>query len=133
MFRAGQSNPAWFRWFFKRYYTSLVLPSKAAAAQRLRIIEAGSELAPVLSSAWHHFGDDDADIRVMARQLRVPVWVAWARHDRVIPLWLCRPTIKAMHQVELSLFDGGHAAFLEQPEAFHAQFKAWLMRKNLLP
>lgn len=126
LFAAGARNPAWFRRSFRFYYERLVLPSSAAKEQRERIIAAAHELSPVLASAWHHFGEPEADIRQLAASLRVPVWCAWARQDRVIPLWLCRPALKKVPDMRLTMFEGGHAAFLEQPEAFAAGFRQFM-------
>lgn len=122
-FRAGERGAGWFDAAFSLYYRKLVLPSPAAAAQRDRIIAAGRELAPLLAAAWSHFGLPEADIRGLALGLDVPVWFAWARHDRIIPLSLCRPAIRRMRRASLTLFDGGHAAFLEQPAHFSNAFE----------
>jgi pimeloyl-ACP methyl ester carboxylesterase len=127
-FRAGSRGARWFPTAFAVYYRRLVLPSPAADWQRERIIAAGYELAPVLTSSWSHFGRPEADIRTLAQALDVPVWFAWARRDRVIPLWMCRPTIRRMRHASLSLFDAGHAAFLEQPAAFIPAFQEFMAR-----
>lgn len=74
--------------------------------------------APVLQSAWTGFGRPASDLRLAAASLAVPVWFAWARQDRIIPLWRNRPAIRAIRDMTLTTYDGGHAAFLEQPEDF---------------
>lgn len=125
-FQAGSKGRHWYAGTFSFYYRRLVLPSPAAAQQRQRIIAASYELAPVLASAWTHFGQADADIRALALALDVPVWFAWARHDRIIPLSRCLPTVRAMKHASLTKFDGGHAAFLEQPEAFITELERYL-------
>ena len=117
-FAAGARGAGWFAAAFGAYYRYLVLPSRAAAAARMRIIAAGAETAPVLQSAWTGFGRPASDLRLAAASLAVPVWFAWARQDRIIPLWRNRPAIRAIRDMTLTTYDGGHAAFLEQPEDF---------------
>lgn len=117
-FRAGENGAGWFPRCYAWYYRYVVLPAAPAAEQRERIIAAGPECAGVLAEAWESFGQPEADLRTCAEILDVPVWVAWSRSDRVIPLWMCRPGIRRFRDAALSRFKGGHAAFLEQPDAF---------------
>lgn len=121
-FAAGARGARWFGPAYAAYYRLLVLPSRAAAGQRRRIVACGYEMAPKLAEAWQGFGRPDADIRQIAWSLEVPVWFAWARGDRVIPLSFCKPAIAGMKRATLTAFPGGHAAFLEQPDAFAAGF-----------
>ncbi len=121
-FAGGARGAWWYRTLFRLYYRRLVLPSPAAAAQRNRIIGACRELAPLWRDAWESFRQKDADIRGLAAALDIPVWVAWAKGDRVIPLALCRPAIDAMKHARVTTFAGGHAAFLEQPDEFAKAF-----------
>jgi pimeloyl-ACP methyl ester carboxylesterase len=122
-FAAGARGAWWFRTAFWAYYRLLVLPSSAARAQRQRIITAGHEIAPVLRDAWLSFGQPQADLRQIAAALEVPIWVAWAKSDQVIPLKRCLPAIHAMKKARLTKFGGGHAAFLERPRQFAKAFK----------
>ncbi len=126
-FRAGAHGAWWFRPAFALYYR-LVLPSPSARIQRRAIVAASGDLAPVLAQAWESFASPEADIRGLAADLTIPVWFAWARNDRVLPLGRCRPAIEAMKNASLTLFSGGHAAFLEQPGAFQAGFAAFVAR-----
>ena len=121
-FAAGERGARWFGAAYGAYYRLLVLPSRAAAPQRRRIVASGYELAGKLREAWTGFGEPSADIREVAWSLDVPVWFAWARGDRVIPLSFCRPAIDRMKRAVVSTFPGGHAAFLEQPDAFAEGF-----------
>ena len=121
-FAAGERRAWWFGRAFRAYYRFAVLPSAAAAAQRERIIGAGFEIAPVLREAWSGFGQPAADIRRIAISLDIPVWFAWARKDKVIPLTACMPCIRQMKHASVTKFDAGHAAFLEQPEEFVREF-----------
>lgn len=120
------SGARWFMPLFALYYRRLVLPRAYAREQRERIIAAGHELAPVLREAWRSFGQPDADLRVLASTIQAPVWLAWARNDRVIPLWMCRAAIARIPHATLSTFDAGHAAFLEDPRAFLDGLRAFL-------
>lgn len=129
-FKAGIRGAWWFRPAFRFYY-SLVLPAPAARAQRERTIANCHGLAPVLAEAWESFGRPEADIRGLAAGLTVPVWFAWARADRVIPLSLCRPAIRAVRQASVTEFDGGHSPFLEQPQAFVAGFEQFVALNRL--
>ena len=119
-FQAGTHGMWGFPTLFRLYYRHMILPSPAAAAQRQLIIDSASNIAPVLRDAWYSFKQPEADIRAVAASLDIPIWCAWAKQDRVIPLWMCRPAIKQLKHAQLSTFRGGHSAFLEQPEAFVA-------------
>lgn len=121
-FKAGERGAPWFEKAFRFYYHRVVLPAPAATEQRQRIIQAGYEVAPILRMAWESFGQPEADLREIAAALDVPIWCAWAKGDRVIPLWMCRPAIRKLKQVKLSEFNGGHSVFLEQPVAFSEAF-----------
>lgn len=125
-FDAGARGAWWFGSAFWVYYRFVVLPSSAARAQRRRIIAAGYEIAPVLRDAWKSFGEQEADIRELAKRLDVPVWFAWATGDRIIQLKACLPTIDAMKNARLTRFGGGHAPFLERPKPFAKAFKAFV-------
>ncbi len=122
-FRGGERGARWFGRAFALYYRLLVLPQTSAAEQRERIIRSGPAIARVLREAWQSFGRPDADLRAKAEALDVPVWVAWAKSDRVIPLPMCMPSIRRMKRAQVSRFRGGHAAFLEDPEAFNTGFR----------
>ena len=117
-FAAGARGAWWFPLAFWLYYTLLVLPTAAARPQRRRIIAAHHETAAVLRDAWQSFGKSDADLRDLAASLDVPVWVAWARGDRIIRLSACLPAIHRMRRARVTRFRGGHSAFLEQPQEF---------------
>ena len=124
-FRAGASGAGWYDAAFTLYYR-MVLPAPAADARRREIVADGRRLAPILAEAWDSFGRPEADLRALAAGLNLPIWVAWARRDRVIPLVLCRPAIRAMRNASVSRFDGGHSPFLEDPDAFAAGLAGFL-------
>jgi pimeloyl-ACP methyl ester carboxylesterase len=116
-FRAGARGAWWYRPLFALYYGQ-VLPSPAAAPQRRRIISAARQIAPILVQSWTSFARDDADIRDLAAGLTVPVWFAWAKGDKIAQFGRSEPAIRAMTTATVTLYPGGHAAFLEQPAAF---------------
>lgn len=121
-FNAGAQGKMWFSRAYRLYYELIVLPSGSAKPQRERIIASGYELAPTLRDAWIGFGDPSADIRAIATELDVPILCAWADKDRVIPLWMCKPTIQKMRHIQLIKLNAGHTVFLEQPKVFAKQF-----------
>lgn len=124
-FAAGERRAFWYGPLFALYYR-MVLPSRQAATQRRKIVAAGYRLAPLLRQGWASFGRPEAYLGPLVEPLDVPVWIAWARRDKVIPLDRCRPTIARFRHGRLSTFDAGHTPFLEQPEAFAREFAAFV-------
>jgi pimeloyl-ACP methyl ester carboxylesterase len=122
VFDAGARGASWYGRAFELYYRYLVLPSAPATAQRERIVAAGPELAHLLRDAWRSFGQPGADLRRLAISLDRPVWIAWAKRDRVVPYLLCKPCIKRVKNAEVTMFDAGHSAFLERPSEFAHAF-----------
>lgn len=120
-FNAGTRRAWWYRFAFAAYYR-VVLPSPAAAPQRKRIVGAAFEIAAVLRDAWQGFAAPEADIRDIAVSLDIPVWFAWSKSDRIIPLRHAIPTIARIKHARLTRFRGGHAAFLERPKQFSREF-----------
>jgi pimeloyl-ACP methyl ester carboxylesterase len=76
----------------------------------------------VLAEAWASFGQPSADLRALAPLVRCPTLFAWAKHDRVIPWERCKAAASKFPDHGVELFDAGHAAFLEDPDAFAAAF-----------
>ena len=131
-FLAGARRAWWFKPVFGLYYR-VVLPSRSAAKQRRRIVATAHRIAPMLAQAWRSFGEPAADIRDVAAKLDVPIWIAWAKNDRVIPLWRCRAAIDRMQNASLDVFVGGHAAFLEQVDEFAEKFERFASRLQPSP
>lgn len=127
-FARGAAGAAWFRWAFGLYYR-VVLPAPAARARREHIVAEGPRLSPLLRDAWRSFGRADADLRATLWSLRVPIWFAWARHDRVIPFARVRAAIQRAHAGEVTLFDAGHSAFLERPQEFAQGFARFVSER----
>jgi 4,5:9,10-diseco-3-hydroxy-5,9,17-trioxoandrosta-1(10),2-diene-4-oate hydrolase len=104
----------------------LVLSQPAAAAQRQRIVAAATEAAPLLAQAWRSFGTPNNDVRALAPHLACPVLFTWAMGDRINRLKRCRPAIQRFPNARVETFRGGHAAFLEDPDAFVAALERFL-------
>lgn len=128
-FAAGERGAAWFEAAFAAYYRFLVLPQTAAAVQRRRIVASCRVTAGVARQAWESFGRQEADQIAELQGLGLPVWAAWARDDRVIPLGFVRKALEATPGAEIATFRAGHAAFLEQPEAFAEGFLDFVSRR----
>ena len=126
-FAAGERHAAWFAPAFRAYYR-MVLTQPAAADQRRRITDDALRLAGVLRQAWTSFGQPEADLIETACALGAPIWVAWAKQDKVIPLAFCRPAIRRLRNATLTTFKAGHSAFLEQPDGFADGFLAFVAR-----
>ncbi|WP_293678214.1 alpha/beta hydrolase [uncultured Phenylobacterium sp.] len=117
LYAAGERGAWWFGAASALTYR-FILPSPAAAAQRRRIVANLRGLAGRLREGWASFGRADANIIETAAALDVSVWVAWAKGDIVLPYAACRPALGRLRQATTTLFPGGHAPFLEQPESF---------------
>jgi 4,5:9,10-diseco-3-hydroxy-5,9,17-trioxoandrosta-1(10),2-diene-4-oate hydrolase len=102
-----------------------------ARGQRERIIAACYEVATILKEAWSGFARRDADLRALALELDVPIWFAWAAQDRIIALRQNLPAIRQVKRASATTFRGGHAPFLEQPEAFAQGFIAFCERHGM--
>lgn len=120
-FEKGASGDAGFPAWFGRYYQQ-VLPRPEAAWRREEIVAGGEKAAPVLDEAWRSFAEPGADIRHVLRGLRIPILFAWGLRDRILPWFLVRGLARRTPGARIALFDAGHAAFLETPDAFDAAF-----------
>lgn len=122
---AGARGAWWFQTAFAMLYM-MVLRGHDARAQRERIVRASRGNAALLREAWASFSRQDADLREMAAGLDVPIWVAWSRSDRLSPLKFSLPAIDRLKNHRLTIFEGGHVPFLEQPHAFARNFNDFL-------
>jgi pimeloyl-ACP methyl ester carboxylesterase len=116
-FAAGRRRAFWFPWAFARYYRK-VLSGEAGSEQRERIIRSAYEVSPILEEAWRSFGRPDEDLRGLLPRIQCPVLVAWAKDDFSNQLTRCRPALDLFPNHCLEVFEGGHAAFLEDPDRF---------------
>ena len=121
-FGAGERRKAWFGPAFRLYYANVL---KRAPEQRERIVASGYEIAGVLREAWQGFAEPQADISALASKIACPVWIAWAKDDRILAWSRCKAAAEKFPDVRVALFAGGHAAFLEDPDNFAAAFSAF--------
>jgi 4,5:9,10-diseco-3-hydroxy-5,9,17-trioxoandrosta-1(10),2-diene-4-oate hydrolase len=112
-------------WWYRRAFAALygrVLSEAPAAGQRARIVATWREAAPLLTAAWRSFGERQDDLSEILPRIACPVLVTWSTGDRLNPLRANRPGIARLTDARLVTFAGGHAPFLEVPQAFDAAF-----------
>lgn len=126
-FHDGVDGVASFKPWFARYYDG-ILVTEAAKARKALIVEAGWESAPILEQAWHSFAQPEADLRAKAKTLPMPVLVTWAAKDELIQWGRNRDAVEAIPHVKVVHFEAGHAPFLETPDAFTAEARAFLQQ-----
>jgi pimeloyl-ACP methyl ester carboxylesterase len=120
-FGLGARDARWFPRAYATLYRS-ILSRPAAADQRARIVAAGREMAPLLERAWRSFGQPDDDLSGVLPAVSCPVLVTWSVGDRLNPLGFNRAGISRLPHGRLETFPGGHAPFLECPQAFDDAF-----------
>lgn len=126
-FHDGVEGVASFKPWFTKYYDG-ILVTDAAKARKALIVDAAWESAPILEQAWHSFAQPEADLRAKAKTLSMPVFVAWAAKDELIQWSRNREAVEAIPHVKVVQFEAGHAPFLETPEAFVPEARAFLSR-----
>lgn len=124
-FAAGRRGAFWYPWAFERYYRS-VLITDTAREERNRIVRSAYEIAATLEQAWRSFGRAEENLLPILSNIRCPVLLAWARQDFVLPLKDAQPAFKLFRNHQLQVFDGGHAAFLEDPDRFEKSLRKFL-------
>jgi len=124
-FAAGRRGAFWYPWAFERYYRR-VLIADSAREERNRIIRSAYEIALPLEQAWRSFGRWDESLLPLLPSIQCPVLLAWAREDVVLPLKYAQPAFNLFRKHELQVFDGGHAAFLEDPDRFEKSLRRFL-------
>jgi pimeloyl-ACP methyl ester carboxylesterase len=123
-FRAGEHNKKWYAPAFRFYYGRMVLPR--GGAQRDRIVAAGYEIAGVLRAAWEEFARPEADTRALAPKIKCPVWLAWAKSDQIIAWSRVKQAAATFPNHRVTMFRGGHSAFIEDSENFVNGFRAFM-------
>jgi 4,5:9,10-diseco-3-hydroxy-5,9,17-trioxoandrosta-1(10),2-diene-4-oate hydrolase len=127
VFGRGARGGRWTRRAFAALYRQ-VLSEPPAAEQRARIVAGWPEIAPLLAAAWRSFGRLDDDLTPLLPRITCPVLVTWSIGDRLNPLALNRPGIRALRDGELVTFPGGHTPFLECPQRFDPVFARFVER-----
>lgn len=123
-FAAGARGAWWWPRAYRFYYEALVLP-RAPRGRREAIVADGKAQAQLLSDAWAAFGSADNDLTARAHEIACPTLFAWAKGDRLIPWSRSRAAAGRFRNGRVSLLRGGHAAFLEDPDAFEQAFRAF--------
>lgn len=124
-FAAGRRGASWYQWAFDKYYQR-VLIKKPAQQQRERIVRSAYETAPILEHAWKSFGRPEENLNPVLPEIKCPVFIAWAKDDFVVPLKGTQPAFLRFPHHRLGVFDGGHAAFLEDPDHFEQSLRKFL-------
>lgn len=124
-FEKGAAGDAGFPAWFASYYAK-ILSGAGADWRRGEIVADGPRTARVLAEAWRSFAAKESDIRHLVPKLQMPVWYAWAKDDKAVRWsWAKKAALTApVHRV--TLFDGGHSAFLEAPDAFDTGLLSFL-------
>jgi pimeloyl-ACP methyl ester carboxylesterase len=68
--------------------------------------------------AWKSFARREENLLPILSQVQSPVLLAWAKDDFVLPLSRNKPSFRKFPNHCLEVFDGGHAAFLQDPDRF---------------
>lgn len=126
-FEKGERGDPRFAAWFARYYAG-ILRTPESAWRREEIVAAGYTSARALREAWRSFAEAEADIRDLPARLTQPVLYAWAQGDQAVSWSRSAKAARRAPNAEVILFDGGHAAFLEQPDAFEAAFRRFAAR-----
>lgn len=124
LFQSGVAGAPSYPEAFAAYYRT-VLPGEPAKAQRDRVIAAAAPLAPVLVDAWTGFALPSNYLGDLIPSLTLPTWFAWAKNDRVIAWDFCKAEAARFPNHRIDFFEGGHSAFMEDPDAFAAGFRAF--------
>lgn len=124
-FRAGvEGRHGYGRWF-AHYYEKILVTAEAKPRRDL-IVEAAFETAPLLREAWSSFAEPVSDQRALAKDLRMPVLVAWADRDRLVQWARNRKAITSIPHRRVVHFQAGHSPFLETSKAFFSALDAFL-------
>ncbi len=124
-FAAGRRGAFWYPWAFDRYYRR-VLIMDSSREERDRIIRSAYEIAPTLEQAWRSFARPEENLSPLLSSIQCPVLLAWAKQDFVVPLRSAQPSFHLFRKHQLEVFDGGHAAFLEDPDRFEKSLREFL-------
>ena len=124
-FAAGRRGASWYQWAFDKYYQK-VLIKEPAQQERERIVRSAYETAPILEQAWKSFARPEENLNPILPEIRCPVLIAWAKDDFVVPLKGTQSAFQRFPNHRLEVFDGGHAAFLEDPDHFEQSLRRFL-------
>jgi pimeloyl-ACP methyl ester carboxylesterase len=129
-FAAGRRGAWWYQRAFDNYYQR-VLIRETAQEQRERIVRAAYETAPIVEQAWRSFSRPEENLNAILPGIKCSVLLAWARQDFVLPLKDAKSSFQRFPNHQLEVFEGGHAAFLEDPDHFEQSLRTFF-KKNAL-
>lgn len=118
---------------FRRYYERDVLSAPEAAWRREEIIASAGQIAPLLAQAWAGFARKESDLRHLGPTILCPVLFAWTKGDRYVAWSRSKRAARAFPNHQVRLFNGGHAAFLEDSAAFAAALKEFIEASSEQP
>jgi pimeloyl-ACP methyl ester carboxylesterase len=125
-FAAGRRGAFWYPRAFENYYKH-VLITASAREERDRIVRSAYEIALPSEQAWRSFGHPEENLLGLLPKIQCPVFLAWAKQDLVIPLEYSKAYFKLLKDHRLEVFEGGHAAFLEDPDHFERSIRDFLL------
>jgi 4,5:9,10-diseco-3-hydroxy-5,9,17-trioxoandrosta-1(10),2-diene-4-oate hydrolase len=123
--RAGKRDAFYFRPVFSMLYRR-ILQTAASRAQRERIVDAAAECAAIWEQAWLSFRTPAADQTGIGARIRCPVLFTWASGDQIVSFANSKDSIGRFPNHSVAMVDGGHCAFLEEPEKFLAAAEPFL-------
>jgi pimeloyl-ACP methyl ester carboxylesterase len=121
-FAAGRRGAFWFPWAFDNYYRKVLL-KEPAREERERIVRSAYEIAPTLEEAWRSFAKPEENLWPILHEIRCPVLLAWAKNDAIVPLKRSESSFEQFPNHLLEVFEGGHSAFLEDPDRFEQSLR----------
>lgn len=124
-FAAGRRGAFWYPRAFKKYYEHVLIMAPARE-QRDRIVRSAYEIALPSEQAWRSFAKPEENLLPMLPKIQCPVLLAWTKQDFVVPLKYSQPSFSLFRNYRLEVFDGGHAAFLEDPNRFERCIREFL-------
>lgn len=125
-FEQGVRNEVRFEQWFREYYAKILI-TPAAREQLERILSAGYESAPVLAQAWTSFMQPEASLAPLISKVTMPTLFTWADQDQLVSWSRNEEAVKRFPNAKVVHFEAGHAAFLEQPDAFLSALDAFLV------
>lgn len=132
--QATLAEGAWNRRFMARLLPFVIHQRHDALVQLLRLWSRSAvggtrdpRLRRTLTRATRHLML--ARTLASARSIRVPVAIAWGRHDRLVPVAQAHALARAIPGARLHVFEhSGHVPMLEEPDAFNEWLTAELER-----
>lgn len=114
-------------WRFARFYLKHRNETTRAMLERARTLQRLPVPQTLNRALWRSFLEPMHDLRNNASAIRVPTLLVFGRRDPAIPYKTDgRVAARVMPHARSEVFDCGHAAFAELPEAFLACLEGFL-------